>query len=45
MKQYGFAGLTLEKYPNVKRWLDNVQGLEEVKKAYEKVAGGEEVKA
>jgi len=42
LRQYGYAGLSLDKYPNVKRWLDRVQGLPEVVRAYEKVKAGEE---
>jgi glutathione S-transferase len=39
--QYEFAGLGLEKYPNVKGWLEGVKGLDAVGKAYEKVPKGE----
>ena len=39
--QYNFAGLSLEKYPKVKGWLDSIAGLDEVKRAYERVPNGE----
>jgi glutathione S-transferase len=45
LKQYAFAGLKLDGHPGVKKWLEQVQSLEEVKEAYEKVGKGEEVKA
>ena len=41
VKQYGFAGLSLEKYPLIGKWLETVGGMEEVKAAYEKVPAGE----
>ncbi|KAK5173513.1 uncharacterized protein LTR77_002194 [Saxophila tyrrhenica] len=41
--QHGFAGLSLEKYPNVQKWLLNVGELKEVKAAYEKVPKGKEM--
>lgn len=43
--QHGFAQLGLEKYPNIKKWLDGFAQRPEVKKAYEKVPAGEEIKA
>ncbi|GAB7363955.1 hypothetical protein MBLNU230_g4517t1 [Neophaeotheca triangularis] len=42
MRQHEFAGLSLDEYPKVKAWLERVQGLPEVAKAYEKVKSGEE---
>lgn len=42
LRQYEFAGLSLDEYPNVKAWLQRVQALPELKKAYEKVKNGEE---
>ncbi|THW08586.1 glutathione S-transferase [Aureobasidium pullulans] len=42
IRQYGYAGLSLDEYPKVKGWLDRVQGLPEVIKAYEMVKAGEE---
>ena len=39
VRQYGFAGLSLEKYPNVAKWLKGMTGREEVKAAYTKVKG------
>ncbi|KAL4911704.1 glutathione S-transferase [Aspergillus aurantiobrunneus] len=42
VKQYEFAGLTLDEYPNIKAWLGNVQALPEVTRAYKNVKAGEE---
>ncbi|THZ79965.1 hypothetical protein D6C85_00145 [Aureobasidium pullulans] len=42
IRQYGYADLSLDEYPKVKGWLDRVQGLPEVIKAYEMVKAGEE---
>ena len=41
--QHGFAGLSLDKYPNVKKWLGTCAELNEIKAAYEKVAKGKEM--
>ncbi|CAK3852316.1 glutathione S-transferase [Lecanosticta acicola] len=41
--QHGFAGLSLDSYPNVKKWLEGIAGMEEVKRAYEKVPKGKEM--
>ncbi|EME79907.1 uncharacterized protein MYCFIDRAFT_37449 [Pseudocercospora fijiensis CIRAD86] len=41
--QHGFAGLSLESYPNVKKWLEGVASLPEIKAAYEKIPKGEVV--
>lgn len=41
VKQYGYAGLSLEKYPLIAKWLDKVGGMAEVKAAYEKVPAGD----
>ncbi|THW38211.1 glutathione S-transferase [Aureobasidium pullulans] len=43
IRQYGYAGLCLDEYPNLKAWLERVQGLPEVIKAYDVVKAGEEV--
>ena len=43
--QHGYAQLSLDKYPSIKKWLDGIGQLPEVKKAYEMVPAGEEVKA
>ncbi|KXS95105.1 hypothetical protein AC578_7429 [Pseudocercospora eumusae] len=40
--QHGFAGLSLDSYPNVKKWLDGVASLPEIKAAYEKIPKGKE---
>lgn len=42
LRQYGYAGLSLDEYPTVKKWLDRVQALPEVVRAYERVKAGEE---
>lgn len=39
VRQYGFAGLSLDKYPNVAKWLKGMTGRDEVKAAYTKVKG------
>ena len=39
VRQYGFAGLSLDKYPHVAQWLQGMTGREEVKAAYIKVKG------
>jgi len=41
--QHGFAGLGMEKYPNLEKWLKNVGELKEIKAAYEKVPKGKEM--
>ncbi|KAJ4291787.1 hypothetical protein N0V90_009682 [Kalmusia sp. IMI 367209] len=38
--QHGFAQLSLDAYSRVKEWLDGMAGLEEVKRAYEKIPKG-----
>lgn len=43
VKQYEFAGLSLEKYPGIKKWLDNLGRMKEIKAAYEKVPNGKEM--
>jgi glutathione S-transferase len=40
--QHEFAGLSLEPYPSVKKWVTQVAGLPEIKAAYEKVPQGSE---
>lgn len=42
LRQYGFAGLSLDKYPSLKAWVERVQQLGEVVRAYENVKKGEE---
>lgn len=44
MRQVEFAGLSLEKYPGVKAWVDRLQELPEVVRAYKNVKEGEEAK-
>lgn len=39
VRQYGFAGLSLGKYPNVAKWLQGMTGRQEVKAAYTKIKG------
>ncbi|RDW69160.1 glutathione S-transferase family protein [Aspergillus mulundensis] len=43
MRQYEFAGLSLDEYPSVKAWLKRVQALPELVRAYEKVKAGEDM--
>lgn len=38
--QHEHAQLTLDPYPMVKKWLDMMQGLKEVKQAYQRVKEG-----
>lgn len=38
--QYGYAGLSLDKYPLIKKWYESVAEMKEVKQAYEKVPKG-----
>ncbi|CAG8214122.1 unnamed protein product [Penicillium olsonii] len=42
VKQYDYAGLTLQDYPKVHEWLKTVQALPERVRAYAKVPAGEE---
>jgi glutathione S-transferase len=44
MRQVGFAGLSLDEYPTLKGWVERLQGLSEVVRAYESVKAGEEAK-
>lgn len=37
LRLHGFGGLSLEKYPNVAKWLKTMEGREEVKAAYSKL--------
>lgn len=39
VRQYEFAGLSLDKYPNIARWLREITASEEVRQAYTKVKG------
>ncbi|KAJ4256244.1 hypothetical protein NW762_009324 [Fusarium torreyae] len=43
VRQYEFAGLSLNDYPKSKAWLDRVQALPIVARAYEKIKAGKEV--
>ncbi|EME39396.1 hypothetical protein DOTSEDRAFT_75178 [Dothistroma septosporum NZE10] len=40
--QHSFAGLSMDKYPNVQKWLEKVSAHPEIKAAYEKVPKGQE---
>jgi glutathione S-transferase len=44
MRQVEFAGLSLEKYPNLKAWVGRVQELAEVVRAYKTIGEAEEGK-
>jgi glutathione S-transferase len=39
VRQFGFAGLSLDKYPNIAHWLREITAREEVKQAYTKIKG------
>lgn len=39
VRQFGFAGLSLGKYPNIAQWLREITGREEIKQAYTKIKG------
>ena len=39
VRQYSFAGLSLDSYPLIQRWLAGMAGREEVKRAYVKIKG------
>lgn len=39
VRQFGFAGLTLDKYPNIRQWLNEMTGRTEVQQAYTKIKG------
>lgn len=38
---YGYAGLTLDGYPGIRRWLEVIGEMEAVREAYERVKSGE----
>lgn len=40
VRQYSYAGLSLEKYPMIKGWLGLMETREEVKEAYHRIKGG-----
>lgn len=40
--QHEFAGLSMDSYSNVKKWLEQVSSLPEIKAAYEKVPKGKD---
>lgn len=37
VRQHEFAGLSLERYPNLRKWLEGMGGREEVREAYRKI--------
>ncbi|KAF1927697.1 thioredoxin-like protein [Didymella exigua CBS 183.55] len=37
VRQHAFAQVPIDGYPNVKKWLEKIGGLEEVRKAYERI--------
>ncbi|KAL1593420.1 hypothetical protein SLS59_009300 [Nothophoma quercina] len=37
VRQHAFAQVPIDKYPNLSKWLEKMKGLDEVKKAYEKI--------
>ncbi|RJE18437.1 Glutathione S-transferase protein-domain protein [Aspergillus sclerotialis] len=39
VRQYSFAGISLDKYPGIAKWLNEMKAREEVKQAYVKVKG------
>jgi len=39
--QHSFAQLSLDKYPGLKKWLQNVSEMKEIKAAYEKIPEGQ----
>ena len=39
VREYAFARLTLEDYPNVQQWLKAMAGMKEIKEAYQKITG------
>lgn len=39
VRQYAFAGLSLDQYPGIAKWLKGMAGREEVREAYLKVKG------
>lgn len=41
--QHEYAGLSLDSYPNVKKWVAGMKELKEIKAAYEKVPKGKEM--
>lgn len=43
VNQHGFAGLSLDNHPNLKKWLGNLGQMKEIKAAYEKVPNGKEM--
>lgn len=43
VSQYGYAGLKLDSYPGIQKWLEVIRKVPAVKKAYERVSSGEKV--
>lgn len=43
-RQVGFAGLSLGEYPTLKAWVERLQGLSEVVRAYDSMKEGEEAR-
>ena len=41
--QHSFAGLSLDKYPSIKKWLDNIGQMKEINAAYGKIPKGKEM--
>lgn len=39
VRQYDFAGLSLDNYPLIKKWLGEMAARDEVQKAYVKIKG------
>lgn len=39
VRQYAFAGISLDKFPNIAKWLKDMAGREEVKQGYIKIKG------
>lgn len=39
VRQYSFAGLSLDRYPNIAKWLQGMAGKEEVKAGYTRIKG------
>jgi glutathione S-transferase len=39
VRQYAFAGLSLDQYPTIAKWLKGMAGREELREAYLKVKG------
>lgn len=42
VRQHEYAGLSLDQYPNIKKWLDAMSKRDEVKAAYNKIKSAAE---